>query len=427
MRHHITALLLCAVSALCVHAETTIEQCVEKAMANYPTVRKYGLLEATKEIDLSDINKSWLPRIGIYGQATAQNVVPSFPETLAEVLDKMGQDVAGLGRVQYKAGIEISQTVWDGGASAARREMARARQATQQAATDVELYAVRQRVENLYFAILLTEEQISQCRITHGVLTANLDNLQSMLRNGTATQADADMVEAQLLTLNQTITQARSAASGYRKVLGLFTGESLDAVPLARPEATMPADTAPARPELTLFERRLAQNRVSDRMAEASLMPRVGLFAQAYYGYPGFDYFKSMMKRDLSLNMLAGIKVTWNIDAFYTRKNTSRSILTNARDIEADRETFLLNTRMQSAAQTEAIEGLRKVMADDARITALRANVRKAAESQMANGIIDATALLTKISDENMAKLNTKYHEIQLLQEIYKLKYILDR
>lgn len=428
MKHAITIIfLLCLLQPLSARADLTIETCVEKAVENYPVVRKYDLLTATRDIDLSDINRSWLPQIGVYGQLTAQNIVPSFPESLTGVLEQMGQEMKGLGKAQYKAGIDVSQTVWDGGVSRVRRDMARTHETTQRAALDVELYAVRQRVENLFFAILLTEEQIAQSNVTRVLLDSNLAKLRSMLRNGTAMQSDVDMVEAQALALNQSIAEARSAAAGYRKVLSLFTGESVDGVPLARPEADVPLMAQSARPELELFESRLKANSLSDRLSDASLMPKVGIFAQAFYGYPGFDYFHSMMNRDLSFNVLAGVKVSWNIDAFYTRKNSLRRTSVNARNIIADRDAFRFNTDMQAASQLEAIQGLRDVMKDDARIISLRASVRKAAESQLENGVIDATALLSKISDENIAGITARFHEIRLLQEIYKLKYTLNR
>ena len=82
---------------------------------------------------------------------------------------------------------------------------------------------------------------------------------------------------------------------------------------------------------------------------------------------------------------------------------------------------------MQTASQKETIDGLREVMANDARIISLRTSVREAAESQLRNGVIDTTALLTKITDENLAKLTVQFHEIQLLQEITNLKYTLNR
>ena len=154
---------------------------------------------------------------------------------------------------------------------------------------------------------------------------------------------------------------------------------------------------------------------------------RIGLFAQAYYGYPGLNYFESMISRDFSFNVLAGVKLSWNLDSFYTKKNSLRKLAIANEGIENDREVFLFNTRLQTSSQTETIDGLRAIMSDDARIVDLRSNVRKAAESRLRNGVIDATALLVKITDENQARLTAAYHEIQLIQSIYKLKNIINR
>lgn len=423
----IILIVLGAFLAFNLQAQITIEECLEKAEANYPIINKYGLLEATRDIDLAEINNSWLPRIGVYGQLTGQNAVPAFPKSLTGVLDQMGQSMRGLGKVQYKVGVDISQNIWDGGASKSRRELTHAQEEVSRSALDVEMYALRQRVESVFFAILLTEEQIEQSEVTYRLLQKNLEHLRAKLRNGVAMQSDVDMVEAQTLSLSQGIAQAKSALECYRSVMELFTGESLQGKNMVRPSAEIPLSDNNKRPELRLFENRLEANNAAQRLSDVSLMPKIGMFAQAYYGYPGFDYFKSMMNRDLTFNILAGVKVSWNIDAFYSRKNNSKRTSVNALDINADRDLFLFNSNIQAASQREDIAGLRKVMKDDARIIELRGNVRRAAESQLANGIIDATALLSKISDENIAQLNSRLHEIQLLKEIYNLKYTLNQ
>ena len=427
MTRVIISTFMCLVTSLGAYADVTIEDCVAKAEANYPLISKYRLVEQTAEIDLSDINRSWLPRVGVYGQGTWQNTVPQFPEVLSGVIHQMGQEIKGLSKTQYKVGVDLSQTIWDGGTSHNRREVTRAQQSVQESALDVELYAVRKRVENLYFATLLAEEQIAQNQVTLDLLKSNLGRLRSMLRNGTAMQSDVDMIEAQILQLNQGIIQARNMAESSRKMLGLYVGESLDGEKLLEPDATMPDNMQPDRPELRLFDRQLAANDAALRLTDSSVMPKVQLFAQAYYGYPGLNYFKSMTDRNMTFNLLAGVKVAWNIDSFYTRRNSASRSSLNAQSIRADREVFLFNSKIQTSSQLDAINSLRALMKDDKEIIALRANVRKAAESQLANGIIDATALLTKISDENMAALTAKLHEIQLLQEIYNLKYTLNR
>lgn len=428
MNKAITTLLLLLAAWLALSAETvTIEQCVEKAEENYPLIRKYDLLAAACDIELSDIDKAWLPQIGISGQVTAQNAVPSYPETLSHFLDQAGQKIEGLGKVQYKAGVDVAQSIWDGGVARSRRRVQKAGTEVQKEALEVEIYAVRQRVENLYFAILLAEEQVKISENTLALVRSNLDRLRSMLKNGTAMQSDVDMLEAQALTIEQGRTQAQSAVKGYRKMLGIFAGFDMQDCELAIPVAAVPSALESNRPELRLFENKKALIDASQRLSDTSLMPKVGLFAQAYYGYPGFNYFKSMMERDMSLNLMAGLKVSWNIDSFYTKKNAKRRNDIDSQGVAVDKDVFLFNTNMQSASAMESIAGLREVMAKDEQIVALRQRVRQAAESQLDNGVIDATALLTKINDENQAEFTARYHELQLLQEIYNLKYILNR
>ena len=407
-------------------ADVSIEQCVEKARENYPLIKQYGLLDSFCEIDLSDINKNWLPKISVYGQMTGQNVVPSYPSVLSDILKQMGQSVDGLSKIQYKIGLDLNQNIWDGGVSAASRKLTKTKNEVSRASLEVELYKLRERVESIYFAIILMQEQISESRITTGLLEANLLKLQAMLKNGTAMQSDCDMVEAQLLVLKQKIVEAEYNCQGLLSMLELFTGENLRDESLVTPQYVDAEGNGARRPEMKLFEKREQLALLYDEMTATTLRPKIGFFAQAYYGYPGFDYFKSMMSRSLSFNLMAGIKISWNVDAFYNRNNSHRKTLLNSENIGIERNVFLFNTNIASEQQRYAIEGLKKSMADDSRILELRGNVRKAAESQLENGVIDATALLSKISDENIAALNAKLHKIQYLQELYKLKYILN-
>ena len=427
MKRKITSLLLGLFCIMYAAADVTVEQCVALAQDNYPLIQKYDLLRQNRQIDLSDINRNWLPQIGIYAQGTVQNAVPSFPDALSNVIDRMGTDIEGLGKLQYKVGVDLNQTIWDGGASKANRAITESEITRQTAALDVELYAVRERVENLFFGILLIEEQIKQTELTRTLLESNLTMLRTMKTNGTATQSDVDMVEAELLTVQQQIIQAKSLSQSYRRMLGTYTGTDMTAETFTMPSSSLPAALSSARPELAWFDARMKSNDARLGSIRSSVMPRIGLFAQAYYGYPGYDYFKSMANRDMSFNLLAGVKISWNIGSFYTKNNSERKLRLANNGIAADREVFIFNSRLQTSSETARITELKDVMREDSRIVELRTNVRRAAESQLRNGVIDATALLTKITDENQARLTSSYHEIQLLQSIYQLKYILNR
>lgn len=422
-------LLLALSLFVCVQmsAQVTLEECIALAEENYPIISKYDLLEQTKEVNLSNINKGWLPQINVYGQGTVQNDTPSLPESLTNIINQTGTNIAGLNEWQYRIGADISQNIWDGGTSKVHRKIERAEDAERQAAIDVQLYAVRERVEDLYFGILLMDAQIEQVKNMQLLLQSNLDKLRIMQSNGTAMQSDVDMVEAEYLGTVQQLTQAESASQSYRNVLGLFMGKSIVGQKLVKPEAFIPQDLMPSRPELKYFEKQLQTNEARNASITANMMPKIGLFAQLYYGYTGFDYFENMINRNPSFNILAGVKLSWNIGALYNKKNDRMKLKLSSDNINVERDIFLFNINLQSRSQLDHIDELKAVIKNNDRIVELRTNVRKAAESQLDNGVIDATALLTKLTDEKQARLTAAYHEIQLLQSIYELKYTLNK
>ena len=426
MRHIVFIIMISLLSSVS-YAGVTLDYCLEKGRENYPLIKKYALLRNTADIDLAHINKSWLPRITVNAQGTIQNEVPQFPETLRDILTQMGQNYKGLSKFQYKAGVEVNQTIWDGGESKVQRRETEMRTLRRNAALDVELYQLNERIENLFFAQLLYCEQLRQMNSTISLLEAYFEEMGKMLKEGVAMQCDVDMMEAQILSMRQQISRAASAREGVVEMLGIFIGENLEGKEFEMPVMEMPDTESSNRPELNLYSSRINENKVMNERLNSLLMPKIGFFASAYYGYPGLDYFQNMRERKPGFNILAGVRASWSITPFYDRKNRLKLIDISNEDIESERETFLFNNRLQTSAQIKEIEGLRKVIADDDRIVELRSSVKKAAESRMKNGIIDATELLSKITDENNARLTKKYNEILLLQNIYKLKYILNK
>ncbi len=427
MKRTAVSVLLWLMGVSAMSAATTIDRCIELARENYPLIKKHQLLESLADVNISDINKGWLPNIALTGQTTWQSAVPTFPAALTNMMDKLGANMSGLSPWQYRTGIEMQQTMWDGGASRHRRQVEKSVKKVNEASVEVELYALRQRVESLFFAILLIHEQMAQTQLTIDLMQDNLSRMQVFVKNGVALSSDADMLEAQILTYRQQLAQAKSAEEGYCKMLELLTATEIKADNLECPNVDLPTDYNARRPELQLFSARQNANISQLQLSKVSMMPKFSLFAQGFYGNPSLDNFKSMMDRKGSFNLIGGIKGVWNIDAFYTTANSKRRIALANQMIDAERETFEQNVSIQAESQKQAIDGVKAVIAQDSAIVALRRNVRKTAESQLRNGVIDATALLAKITDENAAALNARYHKIQLIQEIYRLKYTLNQ
>ncbi len=420
-------LLTSLLASLAVCAQPSVERCKEMAREHYPLIRRYGLIEQSRDYTLSNAARAWLPQVTLSGQATLQSDVVSWPEEFESMLAMQGLDMPGIRRDQYKVQIDVQQTLWDGGKSSSDRAIAECEAAQECMSTEVELYAVDSRVEDIYFGILLMQEQQRQLGEMMQRLQTNLDQVDALVENGMAMQADADAVEVQLLTQRQSLSQVEARLQSFRRILGLFIGEELGEAPLPMPVAEEPVGYSLERPELRLMDAQMALLQAREQMVDVSLAPRVALFAQGYYGYPGLNMFENMMSSRWSLNGIVGVRMNWNISSLYTLK-TSRRQLQNARDnVALQREVFAFNSRLQAEQERAEVCRIREAIADDDRIVALRSRVREAAEARLQEGVIDTHDLLGKISDETTAKIARSTHQIELVKAIYDLKHTLNK
>ena len=404
----------------------TLEECQQLACDHYPEIRQYDLIRQSEQYDLSNAARSWLPQVSFSAQATWQNRVPEFPSALSGMLDQAGVSLRGLDKDQYKVALEVNQTIWDGGQSQADRRVIEATADEHRQATEVDLYAVKGRVNDLYFGILLLEERLGQTDLTIALLQSNLDKVRSLVTNGVAMQTDADAVEAELLSVQQQRVQIEASQESYRRMLELFIGQRL-AERLERPELVETVSGESARPELAWIDAQQERLAAQELSVKSATRPRFGVFAQGYYGYPGLDYFAGMVSTDWTWNALIGVKMSWNFGAYYTKKNRLSNLRVAKQQLDIQRDVFLFNTDLQVAEEQGNISRLRRALADDDRIVALRRSVREAAESKLRNGVIDTNDLLRKITDEASARSARSLREVELLKAICELKYTINR
>ena len=342
----------------------------------------------------------------------------------------MGIDMEGLRKDQYRIGIDVQQIVYDGGAMKSQKAIARQQGEVQSAQNEVNIYNVRKRVNEMYFGLLLIDEQIQLNGDLQQLLAQNEKKLESMVKNGTAAESEFQNVKAERLKVMQQETSLKAQRQALTRMLSTFCGIDVEAPskPLrgeAFGTAALPieGDKDGLRPELRAIDAQLSLADAQEHALDAALMPKLGVFAQGFYGYPGYNLFDDMMNRSFSLNGMIGARLTWNIGALYTRKNDKAKLDVQRSLFNVQRETFLFNNNLEQIQQNENIERYQKLMADDDEIITLRSNIRKAAESKLSHGIIDVNDLVKEINNENAAKVQKTMHEIQMLKEIYDLKY----
>ena len=397
----------------------SLEECQQAAEKNYPLIRQYGLIEKTTELTVDNIQKGWLPQVSASAQATYQSDVPSWPDQMETMMNGMGIHMKGLKEDQYRVGIDVSQTIYDGGAISSRKTIAREQGNVEAAQTEVSIYNVRKRVNEMYFALLLLDEQIKLNSDLQALLSGNERKLASMVKGGTAAESDWLNVKAERLNVVQQATGLASQKQMLQRMLSTFCGMEVKEAQKPLMYATMTQEQKGVRPELKALDAQINLLNAQEKALDAALKPKFGVFAQGYYGYPGMNMFEDMMRHNWSLNGLIGARLTWNIGALYTRKNDKERINDQRSMINVQREVFLFNNNMEQIQQNENIERYQKLMKDDEEIIKLRSAVRKAAESKLAHGIIDVNDLVREINAENAARVQQSIHEIEMLKEVY--------
>lgn len=419
---HITAFFILMLLPILAQAQTvTLDECQRLAQENYPLIKQYDLIRQTTDYTVSNISKGWLPQISAMAQATYQSDVMTLPDPLQKMLGQQGYDVKGLRKDQYRIGIDINQTVYDGGLISGQKNVARLEGEVQTAQTATDLYAIRQRINDLYFGILLLDEKIQLNKDLQVLLQSNLDKLTSMLSHGIAMQSDVNTVMAEKVKAEQQATELTSSRKSLMDMLAVFIGKEVTGI-------TMPQDfiipgQGNNRPELHLFDSRIELSKAQERLLDARVMPRISVFAQGFYGYPGYDQFDAMFSRSWKLGGMVGARITWNIGALYTRKNDRAKLHTGRQMVESARETFLFNTHLLELQQADGILKYRELIKEDGKIISLRTDVRRAAESKLEHGIIDTNNLLQEITRENQSRIDLSTHTILMLKENYDLKY----
>ena len=402
----------------------SLEECQQAAEKNYPLIQQYGLIEKTTELTVSNIQKGWFPQVSVSAQATYQSDVTAWPGEMKTMMTGMGIDMKGLTKDQYRVGIDVQQTIYDGGVIGSQKRIAREDGKVQAAQNEVNIYNVRKRVNEMYFSLLLIDEQIKLNSDLQTLLAGNERKLESMTKRGTAAESDLLNVKAERLNVVQKATELASQKQMLLRILSTFCGMEVREVrkPLVKADGGgMMAENR--RPELKALDAQIGLLNAQEKALDAMLMPKVGVFAQGFYGYPGLNMFEDMMRHKWSLNGIIGARVTWNIGALYTRKNDKAKLQLKRDMTENNREVFLFNNNLEQIQQNENIARYRQLMANDEEIISLRSAVRKAAESKLAHGIIDVNDLVREINQEHAAYVQQSVHEIEMLKEIYDNKY----
>lgn len=414
MKRHLFCLLMMTV-AVEVAAQVTLEQCKALARANYPLIRQYDLVEQSRHFTVENAAKAWLPQVGLTAGASYQSDVISLP------VDVLGINIPGLSKDQYDVNVTVRQQVYDGGATAVARHMADAQSDIGREQVSVAMYEVDERIDQLFFGVLMLDEQIKQVGVLKDDLALALASVKAMMKSGVANQTDVDVVQVEQVKAIQKETSLTTQRSTYMLMLETFTGKDFaDSDTLVRPVQPVLFTTDNNRPELNLYAARERLLDIRLKSVDTGIRPRLGVYLRGGYGNPALN----MLKNEFDTYYKIGATLTWNFGNMYTRANDKRLIENERLNLQAEREAFLFNTRLQTELQGGKISNLRKQMEQDDEIILLRERIRDKAGQRVANGTETVNEMLRDINAVSDARLNRQIHEVELIREIYKVKHI---
>jgi outer membrane protein TolC len=392
----------------------TLEECYNKSRENYPLILQKDYIAKSNDYSVSNVWNGYFPQITISGQATYQSDVTSLPISLP------GMTINQLTQDQYKVVADVSQVIYDGGIMNSQSDLQKSLAEVDDQKLEIELIKIKERVNQIYFGILLLDEQISQIDFVKSDLIASLSKLNASFENGTALKSNVDVLKAELLKANQKEIELNSARIAFLDMLGLLINQPLDeSTKLDQPIFnTLSSEVEINRPELKLFSSQQNMSESQSGLTISKILPKASLFFQGGYGKPGLN----MLMNEFDWFYIAGARLSWSLSNLYSYGNEKEINELNKKTIEAQKQTFLLNTNISIKQQLQEIEKLKKLITVDKEIIDIRISVKESANAQLENGVITSNDFIRELNAEDTAKQNLAIHTTQLLLAQYNYK-----
>jgi outer membrane protein TolC len=410
MNRKILIALFCLAGYLLQSQESvSLDLCREKAFANYPLIRQSELLPESHDLKIGNLNKNYLPQMNVSGQASYQSDVTKTP-----FQNIPGVNVPTVSKDWYKIVLDVNQVIYDGSATPRQKAVEDAGLEIDRQSLEVELYKLKDRVNQVYFNILLIKESRKVIELYHENLLAKLKDVESGVKNGTILQSNADVLSAEIIKSEQSLAEASITLSSLIGMMNEFTGMTLNEnTVFALPDVqVIPGEFLNNRPEYTLFG--LQQNKInaSQKLLGSSLLPRFSAFGQAGYGRPGYD----MLKDEFDDFYMIGARLSWKPWDWSQSKKEREILSLQSEIIATQKETFDKNLRIDVQNKIAEIRKAEELISRDEQLITLREKITKASSSQLDNGIITSTQYLTELTAESNARLDLESHKIKLVK-----------
>lgn len=432
IKKYILIAFLCKVTFFSLQAQerVSLAECYAFATQNFPLIKQKNLLENANQLQIKNLNSNFLPQVELNGQATYQSDVTALnlklPFPNIELPTPPSRD-------QYRVTLDVKQLIYDGGLTQKSKLVQSAATETEQQKVNVELFKLREKVNQLYFAILQADEQARLVELMKADLQPRLKKIAAGIQNGVAIPMNLHQLEAELLKVEQRLIEISAMRSAAIEMLNQLINKRLSAqtvlekpnVPIAEQVLRGGTEGGMSRPEIALFDAQKNMLLQQEALIAARNLPKVTAFATGGYGRPALN----MLLNDFQFYAIGGIAVKWNLSEKLSQKdkNDRQLLQIQKNSIDIQRDILLLNINMQAQQFYADIEKLGKLIESDKKIIALRTKIKNTAATQLDNGISTANDFIIEANAENQARQNLILHELQLVYNKIQLQALFNQ
>ena len=386
----------------------SLENCYNEAINNYPVTKQLELYSSSSVLELENIKKNYLPKIEINGQASYQSAVTEIP------INMPGVNIPSISKDWYKITMDVNQVIFDAGLTKIQKEINRKDLLISKQNIEIELYKLKERINNVFFSIILLKEKLKLLEVFKDEIQEKLFNVQSGVNNGVLLSSEENVLKAELIKIEQQKTEVDASLNSSVRILSRLT--SIDI--LVNTELILPK--IQITPDL-LFNNRLEyrlldlqKNKISSlkEIVDINTLPKIFGFGQLGYGRPGLN----MLSNDFDTYYLIGAKLSWKPWDWKKSENQNKILDIQSDIIETQKETYDENFNISLETAISEIGKFKKLIQKDHEIIELRKQISKTASARFDNGVISSTDLITELNAETQAKLNLQTHILQLIQ-----------
>jgi len=382
----------------------TLDYCQEQARAKYPLTNQFDLQREATDRKIRNLTTNRFPQLSINGQASWQSDITTIPIN-SPAIPTLDKDI-------YKLTLDISDALYDGGLVSRQKEFERSVLQVNQQNIEVELYQLRERINQIFFTGLQLQENKKLLLVIRNEINSRLSVVESGVRYGTMLASNADVLQVEIAKIDQQLLEIDLGRESVLEILSEYLKQTIPLqIKFALPVFSEPDDTlAILRPELHLMDLQIGKLDASKTLLSVRIMPKVALFGQIGYGRPGLN----MLSNDFDSFSMIGARFSWTPWNWNQVRREGQWFDLQKNIIQTQKETFKQQIRILLRKDLAEIRKYEALIKKDDEIIDLRSKITQTVAAQMENGVVTATDYLIQLNAETQARLNKQFNLIRL-------------